>query len=126
MPEVPTDPTPVRSSAISLWQHARRVNAWLDSRNPDDAQETALRLLKIGEEAGEAFQAYIGASGQNPRKGVTHTPSDVAVELCDVIVAAAVALHRFTEDPEDTFDWALLAAHDRLGEQLKRQFGTSR
>ena len=58
-----------------------------------------MRLMKLAEEAGEVMQAYIGVQGQNPRKGVTHTNADVAQELCDVIVTAAVALHRFTGDP---------------------------
>lgn len=59
-----------------------------------------MRLMKLVEEAGEVMQAYIGMTGQNPRKGVTHTREDVAAELCDVILTAVVALHRFADDPE--------------------------
>lgn len=62
-----------------------------------------MRLLKITEEAGEAAQAYIGFQGQNPRKGVTHSRTDVAAELCDVILSAMVALHSFSGDPEEFF-----------------------
>lgn len=62
-----------------------------------------MRLLKVTEEAGEAAQAYIGFTGQNPRKGITHDRGDVADELCDVIVTAMVALHSFTEMPGSYF-----------------------
>jgi NTP pyrophosphatase (non-canonical NTP hydrolase) len=62
-----------------------------------------MRLLKLVEEVGEVGSAYIGVTGQNPRKGVTHTNEDVASELCDVMLSAAVALHRFTDKPEYAF-----------------------
>nr|WP_312866964.1 MazG-like family protein [Streptomyces zagrosensis] len=80
--------------------------AWLDAANAarGRAEETALRLLKIAEESGEVMQAYIGLTGQNPRKGVTHRRADVAAELCDVILTAAVALHDFSDDPAATLD----------------------
>ncbi|MEU7302640.1 hypothetical protein [Streptomyces sp. NPDC007206] len=76
--------------------------------------ETAMRLLKVTEEAGEAAAAYIGMTGQNPRKGVTHTCADVADELCDAIIAAAVALHSFTAHPPAVLDAKLHAAARRL------------
>ncbi|MCX4557477.1 MazG-like family protein [Streptomyces phaeochromogenes] len=72
---------------------------WLDASNGTSAHETSMRLLKVTEEAGEVAQAYIGLQGQNPRKGTTHTPGDVATELVDVILAAMVALHEFHDDP---------------------------
>ncbi|MEV5508478.1 MazG-like family protein [Streptomyces orinoci] len=87
-----------------LWEVARRSAAWLDAANGTGAHETALRLMKLAEEAGEVMQAYIGMTGQNPRKGVTHQRADVAAELCDVIITAATALHRFTDDPAALFD----------------------
>lgn len=87
----PTDP---------LWAAARYSDAWLDDANGTGDHETAMRLMKLVEEAGEVMEAYIGMVGQNPRKGVTHTRGDVADELCDVILTAAVALHRFSDDPE--------------------------
>ena len=58
-----------------------------------------VRVLKVTEEAGEAAQAYIGVSGLNPRKGVTHSTDDLADELADVAVTALVALGAFTADP---------------------------
>ena len=82
------------------WAAIRQLVSWLDQKNGLGDHETAMRLMKLGEEVGETMQAYIGVHGQNPRKGVTHTPADVADELCDVIVTAMIALHRFTPDPE--------------------------
>ncbi|HEV7625882.1 MAG TPA: MazG-like family protein [Streptomyces sp.] len=95
------------------WATIRRLVDWLDgaagtartgSEGSDGEHETAMRLMKLAEESGEVMQAYIGMVGQNPRKGYTHTSSDVAGELCDVILTAAVALHRFTDDPAATLD----------------------
>ncbi|WP_240969168.1 MazG-like family protein [Streptomyces sp. HNM0575] len=86
------------------WATIQRLVEWLDSANGDGEHETAMRLMKLAEESGEVMQAYIGATGQNPRKGHTHTTEDVASELCDVILTAAVALHRFSDDPAATLD----------------------
>jgi hypothetical protein len=58
-----------------------------------------VQLLKIGEELGEASEAYIGLYGLNPRKGVTHSCDDVALELADVAVSAIHALSSFSADP---------------------------
>ncbi|MFE6780182.1 MazG-like family protein [Streptomyces sp. NPDC057702] len=93
-----------------LWEAAREAVAWLDAANAprEPGQETTLRLLKLAEETGEVMNAYIGLTGQNPRKGVTHGRDEVAAELCDVILTAAVALHAFSDDPAAT-----LAAHVR-------------
>jgi hypothetical protein len=73
-------------------QHAAVLLAWLDAANPRTEHEISMRIMKVGEEFGEAVAAYIGMTGQNPRKGVTHTVDDLTAELCDVIVTAMVAL----------------------------------
>ncbi|WTA86912.1 MazG-like family protein [Streptomyces antimycoticus] len=78
----------------------------MDATNGRGEHETAMRLMKISEELGEVMQAYIGMVGQNPRKGITHKREDVAAEVCDVILSAAVALHLFADDPE-----AMMAEH---------------
>jgi NTP pyrophosphatase (non-canonical NTP hydrolase) len=97
------------------WRTIADLVAWLDECNGRDRHETAMRLMKITEEAGEAFQAYIGLVGQNPRKGVTHSRSDVADELCDVILTAAIALHLFADDPAATFAAKLRQVAERAG-----------
>lgn len=85
------------------WCLIRELVEGLDRINGISETETSMRLLKLVEEVGEVGAAYIGVTGQNPRKGVTHTKEDVASELCDVILTAAVALHRFTDKPEYVF-----------------------
>jgi NTP pyrophosphatase (non-canonical NTP hydrolase) len=69
---------------------------------PDPAPNAALafRVLKLTEETGEAAEALIGATGQNPRKGVTHTMDDLANELCDVALTAMLALAETVPDPD--------------------------
>jgi NTP pyrophosphatase (non-canonical NTP hydrolase) len=82
------------------WDTIRRLVDCLDSQNGRTQGEITLRLLKLTEEAGEVAQAWIGHTGQNPRKGITHTRGDVADELVNVIVTAAVALVSITDaDP---------------------------
>ncbi|MFF6976240.1 MazG-like family protein [Streptomyces sp. NPDC008343] len=97
-----------------LWPVTARIVTALNTANGTGEHETAMRLMKVIEEAGEASAAYIGVTGQNPRKGVTHTAADVADELCDVIIAAAVALHAFTGTPPAVLDAKLHAAARRL------------
>jgi len=79
----------------SAWQTVDRLVAWLDqgSSLPADTK-TMLQILKITEEAGEVAEALIGVTGQNPRKGFSHSWQDVENELCDVIITAMVALAR--------------------------------
>ncbi|MEV5952075.1 MazG-like family protein [Streptomyces sp. NPDC051993] len=99
---------------LTLWSHVRTVTAWLDATNGDEPHEIAMRLLKVTEEAGEAAQAYTGMQGQNPRKGVTATRQDVATELCDVILSAAVALASLTDNPQAALESALRDQNARL------------
>ncbi|MGW3351717.1 MazG-like family protein [Nonomuraea rubra] len=80
----------------SLWAHIAAMLTWLDAANPRTDHELSMRLMKIGEEYGEAVAAYIGLTGQNPRKGVTHTHDDLAGELCDIVITALVALASHT------------------------------
>ncbi|MFE7174245.1 MazG-like family protein [Streptomyces sp. NPDC057616] len=100
--------------SAALWPIATRIAAALNTANGTGEHETAMRLIKVVEEAGEASAAYIGTTGQNPRKGITHTLADVADELCDVIIAAAVALHSFTTHPPAVLDAKVHAAARRL------------
>ncbi|MFJ4694810.1 MazG-like family protein [Streptomyces sp. NPDC088766] len=78
--------------------------AWLDAAQPVTGREAVLlRVLKLSEEVGEVAEAVIGATGQNPRKGVSHTWEDVRGELCDVAVTALVALRTLTPEAEAVF-----------------------
>ncbi|MFC5906309.1 MazG-like family protein [Streptacidiphilus monticola] len=88
----------------AAWDVIDRLAAWLDRGNRVGGEmQTVLQILKISEEAGEVAEAVIGAIGQNPRKGFSHTWTDVQEELCDVIVTAMVALTRVTPDARAVF-----------------------
>ncbi|GGW82908.1 MazG-like family protein [Streptomyces lomondensis] len=87
-----------------LWASVDALWKWLDSNRPiEDREGLLLRILKLNEEVGEVAEAVIGATGQNPRKGVTHTWDDVQAELCDVVITALVALRTLTPDAREVF-----------------------
>ncbi|WP_324608382.1 MazG-like family protein [Streptomyces sp. NRRL B-11253] len=105
----------------SMWPTIRGFVAWLDDANGRVEGELALRIMKIGEEFGEAAQAYIGMTGQNPRKGVTHTAADVADELCDVAITALTALASVVDNPEAVFAANLGRVQQRVNELEARR-----
>ncbi|MFI2077536.1 MazG-like family protein [Streptomyces triculaminicus] len=94
----------------------RAVSQWIDD-SPDNRVRDAEALLwgrvaKVSEEAGEVVAALIGATGQNPRKGVSATMGDVERELLDVAMTALCAvahLHADDDTPADVM--GLLQAH---------------
>lgn len=80
------------------------------------------RLMKIGEEFGEAIQAYISYYGANKRKfnasgGVFATAEDISNELVDVIITAFVAMHDYTADPVTFFEARLQVIADRVNKE---------
>ncbi|MER5790171.1 MazG-like family protein [Streptomyces sp. NPDC001980] len=111
-----TSPAEVRSApdAPDLWASVEDLWTWLDA-NRRHGGETGLvlRMLKLTEEVGEVAQAVIGATGQNPRKGVTHTWEDVQGELCDVVITALVALRTLTPDAAAVFGRHLAGVTER-------------
>jgi NTP pyrophosphatase (non-canonical NTP hydrolase) len=82
-----------------LYRTARAAAAWLNAANGRDRHELQSRILKLSEEVGEVAAAWIGATGQNPRKGTTHTMTDVADELADVCMTGLVAIASIGFDP---------------------------
>lgn len=72
---------------------------FLNQRNGAQQEEMSLQMLKLMEESGEVAEAWIGATGQNPRKGFTHTCADVLDELADVAITAMVDIARLGGDP---------------------------
>jgi hypothetical protein len=94
----PPRPAPAEEPAlyVCVRDHVARTVAWLDAANGRGPYETATRVMKIAEETGEAVAAYIGTTGTSPRKGVTATGDDLAGELCDVVLAALIALATIT------------------------------
>ncbi|MFJ5267206.1 MazG-like family protein [Streptomyces sp. NPDC088358] len=107
-----------------VWDSIDRLHDWLDAdrsregrahddRAHDDQDELLLRILKLSEEVGEVARAVIGATGQNPRKGTTHTWDDVRAELCDVVITGLVALRSLAPDAREVFTAHLAAVTDR-------------
>ncbi|MEU9209997.1 MazG-like family protein [Streptomyces sp. NPDC048415] len=97
-----------------VWDSIDRLHAWLDAHRAHDGQEgLLLRMLKLSEEVGEVAQAVIGATGQNPRKGTTHTWDDVQSELCDVVITALVALRTLAPDAREVFTAHLAGVTER-------------
>ena len=97
-----------------LWSGIEDLWAWVDTNRPLDGREgLLLRILKLSEEVGEVSEAVIGVTGQNPRKGVTHTWDDVQAELCDVVITALIALRTLTPDTQEVFTRHLARVMER-------------
>ncbi|MFJ4538122.1 MazG-like family protein [Streptomyces tibetensis] len=97
-----------------LWTTIDTLWEWLDNSQPIEGREAVLlRILKLSEEVGEVSEAVIGATGQNPRKGLTHTWEDVQAELCDVVITALVALRTLTPEARDVFGGHLERVRER-------------
>ncbi|MEU4230046.1 MazG-like family protein [Nonomuraea sp. NPDC026600] len=102
---------------ITLTRHVAALLSWLNTAHPPTEHEIATRILKIGEEFGEVVAAYIGVTGQNPRKGVSSTRAELTGELCDVVIAAMTALATVAGDAEQAdriLHEHLSARHPRL------------
>jgi len=80
-----------RLAALSNWIDTSPANT---GRDPEAA--TWGRISKVSEECGEVIAAFIGVTGQNPRKGVTHDGHDVIEELLDVALTALCAVEHLT------------------------------
>ncbi|MFD4526808.1 MazG-like family protein [Streptomyces sp. NPDC058470] len=103
-----------------VWDSIDRLHTWLDTNQAVAGRELLLlRMLKLSEEVGEVAQAVIGVTGQNPRKGTSHTWDDVRSELCDVVITALVALRTLAPDAREVF-----TAH--LAEVTERSLGPTR
>lgn len=87
-----------------VWDAVDRLVGWLDANTAAPRESVRLlRVLKLSEEVGETAQAVIGALGQNPRKGVSHSWQQVEAELCDVIITAMVALSTLNPEARGVF-----------------------
>ncbi|MFF1874960.1 MazG-like family protein [Streptomyces sp. CB03911] len=102
------------------WDIINSLAAQLDSRSTRQGDERWLvQIVKLQEEVGEVAEAAIGALGENPRKGYSHSWDDVRAEACDVITTGMVLLARMGGDPRRLFEEHLrrLAARDLRPEQ---------
>ncbi|WP_328749331.1 MULTISPECIES: hypothetical protein [unclassified Streptomyces] len=86
-----------------IWEQLGDIKRWIDQQSPvDEATALTMRVMKIGEEYGEACEALLAPGPQNK--------PELVKELCDVILTAAVAL--YTAD--DKARKQLLAALSRF------------
>ncbi len=109
-----TDQAAPSGTSADLWASIDDLWTWLDTNQPVDGKDgMLLRMLKLSEEVGEVAEAVIGATGQNPRKGVTHSWEDVQGELCDVVITALVALRTLTPDTREVFTRHLARVRER-------------
>ncbi|MDT0346873.1 MazG-like family protein [Streptomyces litchfieldiae] len=98
----------------ATWTTIKRLVEWLDATSNHSPELTRLlRVLKIQEEAGEVAEAIHGAMGSNPRKGASHTWTDVEKELCDVILTGMVSLATINPDAQKVFEYHLNRVADR-------------
>jgi len=96
-----------RLAALSDWIDTSPSNA---ARDPEAV--TWGRISKVSEECGEVIATFIGVTGQNPRKGVTHDIGDVIEELLDVAVTALCAVEHLTGSNAESVD--------RLNDKVQR------
>lgn len=88
------------------------ADEWLDRAVSDAYQDQPLaqdwaRVSKVIEEAGEAINALIGMTGQNPRKGTYAETADLLGELADVALTGLYAIQHFTKDGDVTLSVVL-------------------
>lgn len=78
------------------------ISSWIDeapaNKARDGEAQTWGRLAKLAEETGEVITAFIGVTGQNPRKGFTHNYTQVLKELLDTAVTALCAYEHMTNN----------------------------
>lgn len=92
-----------------LYKAVTVLDAYIDEEAPAVYKHNPLaqdwgRIAKLMEEVGEVADAYIGATGQNPRKGIYGSMDDVLKELADVAFTAICAIQHFTKNPTQTKD----------------------
>jgi NTP pyrophosphatase (non-canonical NTP hydrolase) len=89
------------------WLAIHAIDRWLDSAVSEEyirqplAQDWA-RIGKVIEELGESIRALIGYTGQNPRKGFTHSQEDMLEELADSAITAILGMQHFTKNTSTT------------------------
>jgi NTP pyrophosphatase (non-canonical NTP hydrolase) len=109
------------------------IDNWLDSDVPEwytneaDSGELAqhwARIAKLTEESGEVVDAFIGWTGQNPRKGMYSSREEVLSEMADVAATAVLAIQHFTKDWRKTEEilWdKLVALRERVPGKYRQE-----
>ena len=86
-----------------MWPFVELLDAHLDAGVAETYKDQPLaqdwaRVAKLVEEAGEAIQALIACTGQNPRKGVCGNVDDLLDELADAALTGIYAIQHFTKN----------------------------
>lgn len=77
------------------------------------------RMLKLGEEFGEACQAYLSISSENNSKNKSW--EDVREELTDcIIVAIDLYCHQMPDEADMDQDKKIASLHEMLDKKLKK------
>ena len=88
--------------------HLAVLSDWIDTHPTNAARDREAadwgRISKVSEECGEVIAAFIGVTGQNPRKGVHGCIDDVVEELLDVAVTALCAVEHFNGNDGSSLD----------------------
>lgn len=95
------------------------IDEWLDENVSDRYRREPLaqhwaRVAKTAEEAGEAIDALIAWTGQNPRKPQRDEAFDELMdELSDTALTGIYAIQHFTKDVDETMKivWNRLEYH---------------
>jgi NTP pyrophosphatase (non-canonical NTP hydrolase) len=91
------------------WESLANIDQWLDTKVSMEYKSQPLaqdwaRIGKVIEELGEAIRAMVGYTGQNPRKGVTHSQQEMLDELADTAITAILAMLHFTKNAAEAKD----------------------
>ena len=118
-----TEPTLERVLTI-----IHNVDEWLDSDVSAGYREQPLgqdwaRVAKVAEEVGEAIDALIGCTGQNPRKGYYGEADDLLAELADVAVTGMFAIQHFTKDNARTASVVMASLEKAASRAAKAGYG---
>lgn len=89
--------------------------AWHDTHAGRDREQLGLRIGKVMQEAGEAYDAWQGVVGNNPRKFVYADRDDVIGELADVVLAALIAIESLGAEPRRAVDQCVAKCLARIG-----------
>lgn len=116
-----------------MMDELRQLVEWMDTdldghvpnRYKDQplAQDWA-RTAKVVEEAGEALDALIGITGQNPRKGEYGSMSDLLTELADVTLTGLYAMQHFTKNGDSTIGVLMDRARHHRARREAQMSGT--
>lgn len=95
-------------SLLSAREYVTSIDEWLDENVSEAYKDQPLaqhwaRVAKAGEEAGEAIDALIAWTGQNPRKPQRDEAyGELMDELADTALTAIYGMQHFTKDADET------------------------